>query len=53
MSIWNETFIRRLTLAGRHGALVQSESKRPVVLIVEDEYLIRMDAVDTVFFEKQ
>jgi two-component system, response regulator PdtaR len=28
--------------------LVQLENKRPVVLIVEDEFLIRMDAVDMV-----
>jgi CheY-like chemotaxis protein len=28
--------------------VVQSETKRPVVLIVEDEFLIRMDAVDMV-----
>jgi CheY-like chemotaxis protein len=28
--------------------LAQSENMRPVVLIVEDEYLIRMDAVDMV-----
>jgi two-component system, response regulator PdtaR len=27
---------------------VKSETKRPVVLIVEDEFLIRMDAVDLV-----
>jgi CheY-like chemotaxis protein len=27
---------------------VKSETKRPVVLIVEDEFLIRMDAVDMV-----
>ena len=28
--------------------MVQSKRKRPVVLIVEDEFLIRMDAVDMV-----
>jgi CheY-like chemotaxis protein len=28
--------------------LAYSEPKRPVVLIVEDEFLIRMDAVDTI-----
>jgi two-component system, response regulator PdtaR len=28
--------------------LAKSETKRPVVLIVEDEFLIRMDAVDMV-----
>jgi two-component system, response regulator PdtaR len=30
-----------------HG-MVQSERKRPLVLIVEDEFLVRMDAVDMV-----
>jgi CheY-like chemotaxis protein len=28
--------------------LAYSETKRPVVLVVEDEFLIRMDAVDMV-----
>lgn len=37
-----------IAVVGRRGALAQSEIKRPVVLIVEDEFLIRMDAVEMV-----
>jgi two-component system, response regulator PdtaR len=35
-------------IGGRNNALAYPETKRPVVLIVEDEFLIRMDAVDMI-----
>jgi two-component system, response regulator PdtaR len=35
-------------LAGGNCIVAHSEVKRPVVLIVEDEFLIRMDAVDMI-----
>jgi CheY-like chemotaxis protein len=46
MSIWNQILTATLIRCREAKALVQSENKRPVVLIVEDELLIRIDAVD-------
>jgi two-component system, response regulator PdtaR len=37
-----------VSVCGEAYPVVQSESKWPVVLVVEDEFLIRMDAVDMV-----
>jgi CheY-like chemotaxis protein len=46
--IGNENNIPRLTAIRRELRMGLGESKRPVVLIVEDEFLVRMDAVDIV-----
>src|ERR1700681_3467573 len=46
---WNQNKIRDLTGVQRGVRCMDLvESKRPVVLIVEDEFLLRMDAVDMI-----